>query len=472
MKSIHVIVWCALGMASALVGCDREPEPAAPREEPPAQTNRIDIPAPVRQNLGITFAKVEARPVERTLRVPGRFELLPTARREYRAMLPGRVELLVEQYERVEAGQPLFTIDSPAWRDLQGQLTDAVADVDRHTTRLASFGPLREAHRNHETLLGETVEIRRQRVAQLEAVAEAGGGRQAELNEARGGLTTAQAELAEVLEKEAVLEADEAETRSGLAAARARLAFLLDSAGAIVGRSAEELKGAEGEAGKPLWRTIGTIRVVADEPGVVEALGLTNGAWASEESAVVTVVRPDRLRFVASGLQSDLGRLRDGLEGAVVPPSATKSAGLIPLDEAMPGTLTLGLSADAASRTIELILVPDRLAPWARAGVAAHLEVVTEGTGSPALAVPLGAVQRDGLRPVLFRRDPQDPNKAIRLDADLGLDDGRWVVVRSGLALGDEVVLDGAFQLMLATSGTQQQGGHFHADGTFHEAHD
>jgi hypothetical protein len=41
--------------------------------------------------------------------------------------------------------------------------------------------------------------------------------------------------------------------------------------------------------------------------------------------------------------------------------------------------------------------------------------------------------------------------------------------VLSGLADGDEVVLDGGFQLMLATSGTIEKGGHFHSDGTFHE---
>jgi hypothetical protein len=33
---------------------------------------------------------------------------------------------------------------------------------------------------------------------------------------------------------------------------------------------------------------------------------------------------------------------------------------------------------------------------------------------------------------------------------------------------GDEIVLGGAYQLVLATSGTAQKGGHFHADGTFH----
>ena len=62
--------------------------------------------------------------------------------------------------------------------------------------------------------------------------------------------------------------------------------------------------------------------------------------------------------------------------------------------------------------------------------------------------------------------------EAIRMEADLGLDDGRGVALLSGLRDGDEVVLDGAFQLMLATSGSIQKGGHFHSDGTFHEGED
>ena len=55
-----------------------------------------------------------------------------------------------------------------------------------------------------------------------------------------------------------------------------------------------------------------------------------------------------------------------------------------------------------------------------------------------------------------------------RCAADLGVDDGRWVEVKSGLTDGDEVVLHGAYELVLASSGQAQKGGHFHADGTFH----
>ncbi len=86
--------------------------------------------------------------------------------------------------------------------------------------------------------------------------------------------------------------------------------------------------------------------------------------------------------------------------------------------------------------------------------------------------MPLHAVVRDGLTPIIFKRDPKDPDKVIRMEADLGIDDGRWVVVKSGVKEGDEVVLDGVYQLMLATSGTAAKGGHFHSDGTFHEGED
>ena len=116
-----------------------------------------------------------------------------------------------------------------------------------------------------------------------------------------------------------------------------------------------------------------------------------------------------------------------------------------------------------------MYVTPEKLSSWAKAGVSAQLEIITEETSVAQLAIPLAAVQQDGLDLIIFRRNPKKPNEAIRLEADLGLNDGRWVAVLSGLKDGDEVVLDGGFQLMLATSGSIQKGGHFHSDGTFHE---
>ena len=37
---------------------------------------------------------------------------------------------------------------------------------------------------------------------------------------------------------------------------------------------------------------------------------------------------------------------------------------------------------------------------------------------------------------------------------------------------GDEVVTTGAYELVLASSAQATKGGHFHADGTWHEDHE
>ena len=89
------------------------------------------------------------------------------------------------------------------------------------------------------------------------------------------------------------------------------------------------------------------------------------------------------------------------------------------------------------------------------------------------LAVPRQAIVQDGLEHVLFRRNPKEPDEVLRVVADLGLGDGRWVVLESGVMVGDEVVLTGAYELKLAMqrNGQPSTGGHVHADGTTHDDH-
>lgn len=471
-----------------LPACDRqEGDDAAPEHDQTAaaevlmagaagagEHERLAIPASVRSNLGITFVTVERRPIEQTLRAPGRFEYLPTARREYRTMLPGRIELLVQQFDRVEEGMPLYRIDSPAWREMQQELSETEGEIRRLAARIGTFEPLWAAHARHEDSLHESVSVWQERVEQLLNVREVGGGMVDALAEARSQLAATRAELANVQEKKAELEAERSQNLAELDAARARLNYRLDSAAAIVGLPRADLDDSveTDHAPEPRWATIDTIEVRASEPGVVEQLGLTNGSWADEKSPVVTVVQPDRLRFRASGLQSDLGALRDGLSARIVPPTPTSAGRAIPLQDTMTGALALGLSGDSEDRTIDLYVTPSELRPWARPGVSAQLEIITDATAAEVLSIPLAAVQRDGLTPVIFRRNPSNPNEVIRIEADLGPNDGRWVALLSGVRDGDEIVLDGAFQLMLASSGSIEQGGHFHADGTFHEGED
>jgi len=453
----HILIATTLAAALVLAGCDRKTEKHADGDGhdhgtesggsmPPgaaAPTNRVDIPASVRQNLGITFAKVESRNVAQTLRVPGRFELLPTARREYRTPLSGRVELLVSQYQEVEAGTPLYRVDASGWRDLHEQLMATKARAD-------SMGPLLAAQGDLEKSLGEKVSLWQQRLAQLDDLRTAGGGSATQLTEARGALNVAQGELAAARGRTAELGSQKSQAESDLRVLEARHAVLIRSAGCSEEHNSQ--------------RPDSVYTVCAVAPGIIEALAITPGGLAEENGHVLTVVQPDQIRFRARALQSDLGRLRKGLPTLIVPPQG----GSLPLQDAMSGVLQIGLAADADERTVDLVVVPSALAPWARNGVSAHLEVTLAG-GSDELALPQSAVVRDGARAIIFRRDPADPDKAIRMEADLGLSDGRWVVIASGVKEGDEIVVGGNFQLMLATSGSTEKAGHFHSDGTFHQ---
>lgn len=431
-----------------------------------APTNRVDVPSTVRQNLGITFAKVEQRSVAQSIRLPGHFELIPEATREYHAMVDGRVDLLVSQYEEVQSGTPLYRMHSPRWRELQREISDAQGAMRLAEAGVNTIGPLKTAHAQHEVSVRETVDLWKQRVEQLEGVRSAGGGRAEDLAQARAALIAAQSDLAEILETDAELDARDAQVHAELASATTQFEILLATASTLLGIERERLVEPVQSSPDawPLWRTIDVVEVVASMPGIVDQLMASNGAWVDQSAPVLTTIEPERVRFRARGLQSDLTRLRSGLSAEIVTAQSTGG------DQAarVGGTVVLSPTADAARRTVDLIVTPSQVAPWARSGVSAYLEVALDG-GSQDLAIPLACVTRDGFAAIIFRRDPRDPDKVIRLEADLGIDDGRWVVVKSGVKEGDEIVLDGVYQLMVATSGTIAKGGHFHADGTFHE---
>lgn len=428
---------------------DNEPEAAAPEDATTASA-RIEVPASVRRNLGIGFAEVQRRAVERTLRVPGAFELQPLARHEYRMALPGRVELLVDQYEPVQPGQVLFRFLSPAWPELaheilvaEQRMESARATIDVKRAQLAQARVEHELVRERLEALAQA-EFKRADLEIEAARMDAGLPRlEAELVLARTELSNAEATREHALHRAA--------TASGVDEASLAADVVVD-----------------GET-RPAYRTLDWIDVRATEPGLVEQLAVTDGAFVAPPTVVLSTVDPSLVRFRAHALQADLPLLLDRAEARIVPPNTPG----LPVDSALPASLGLGLDAHPEERTLSVLATPTERAPWVRPGVSAFLEIVTASTGRPSLAVPRSAVVRDGLTHVLFRRDPKDPDTVIRIEADLGVDDGRWVELRSGVMLGDEVVLEGVYELKLASqqAGGAPQGGHVHADGSVHEAH-
>ncbi len=471
--TLIAMLMCAMPFLAA--GCtdgnSNKDDEATASDSPILPSNRVPIPSSVRSNLGITFATVERRPIAKTLRAPGRFEYLPTAIRDYRTSISGRVDLMVDQFDVVKKGDPLYRLDSPDWRALQKSIARAAAEVSEQETILGTYPRLFAAHERHERSLQQAVAIWMGRVERLDQLRETGAASITEYTTAQVALQNTESSLIELQEEDVRLEAGRVETKAKLTAAKATLELEIENAASLTGMDIRSLLAPSSDMPEapPNWRALELIEVRAAADGIVDTITMTNGGWADAGSQIMSVVQPDRIRFHAFGLQSDLGALKDGLKVMIVPPTPTATGNAVPMDQTMTGTLRLGLAGDANDRTVDLYVTPDQLLAWARPGISGQLEIVTDSSASTELAIPLAAVQRDGLNPIIFRRSPDNPSEAIRMEADLGMDDDRWIAVLSGLREGDEVVLDGGFQLMLATSGSIQQGGHFHADGTYHE---
>jgi len=442
MKRIIFQVLAALLMSACSE--EKSEQKGGETSAPKAITNRISLPSSVRTNLGITFAKAERRSVASILRVPGQFELLPTARREYRVNLMGHVELLVQQFQEVESGQPLYRVNSPAWHRMRLALEEAHAAIERTE---AEYQVAKEKLRDVE----RRVSSLEKRISSLTTLKVRRADLEADLSALKSSLPTLRAEVEarDTDHHEALhhLPIQEAEAASALRMTRDELRERIPHGGET----------------QPRWRTLNEIVVKAVDSGRVEALHVANGSYAEENTLVVTTVQPRSVRFHASALQGDLGRLREGLPARIVPPQG----GSFSHDEKLEGALTIGLGGDSSRRTVDLYVVPTSHSWWSRAGVSAFLEI-SMMQGDEEVAIPKGAVIQDGLLSYFFRRDPQDPDKVIKVEADLGISDERWVEVLSGIAEGDEVVFEGVYELKLSSGGQSPKGGHFHADGTWH----
>ncbi|MCA8948898.1 MAG: efflux RND transporter periplasmic adaptor subunit [Planctomycetes bacterium] len=439
-----------LALCAAAAACGGE-NPEEHHDEAPPPSNRIDVPHSVRQNLGIEFATVERRRVAATVRLPGQFELLPAARHEHRAMLPGRIEIEVVLLQRVAAGDLLCTLESPEWRARQRELGDLETQLELDGERLQALEPLLVAHERHEHSLRDAIAVLEKRIGELEVMRRDVGGQAGAIANANVSLAQLQAAAAEAAEQHSQTQTRLVELRAARRAGAERFELALQSAATVAGVSTEELRES--------WRRVDRISIRAAAPGVVDRIAIAAGGFAEVGDLLLTVTDPKRVRFRAHAPQSDLRRLRAGAGASVRPPQG---------GEPVRGELQIGIDVDERTRMVELLLDASPAPDWAHPGLAGFLEVVTDSTAEAELAIPRRAVQRDGLDRVFFRRDSKNPDRVVRIEGDFGVDDGEWIVVKSDLADGDEVVVSGAYQLMLASSDSAQKGGHFHPDGSWH----
>jgi RND family efflux transporter MFP subunit len=253
----------------------------------------------------------------------------------------------------------------------------------------------------------------------------------------------AQQATLEATKADAVLARSEAERMRRLF--ERKLASESERDRAVQGRDAAEAKVRAVEAQLASARhQEGYTRLVADEPGIVTALAAEEGQVLS---AGQTLVRVARLTGSGAGL---------GVEREValsIPEArlaALSTARLTVSLNALPGRTwegrlrELAPAADAATRTFAARIGIKDVDAAVALGMSAQVQV--ELPGEQVLLLPLTALSSKTDQPQVWRWDPAD-KRVHAAPVTLGAPRGDAVIVQSGIAIGDRIVVAGAHLL-------------------------
>lgn len=452
-----------LGLAALLAGCAPGADPQQPQAEPPAITNRIELSPHVEQNLGITYETATRGVLGVWQTVPGQLEVPENRRWTLRAPARARLESTAARWQMVRAGDEVARLTSPDLQHTQHEIEHAERTYERATNEAAAA---RERLAESAVQLAETREFERasgDRLAELKQLREGGNALLArELLEAQQLATEASRVRLEAAIAHDALVARIANVELEAHHASHKVLEGLNELSILTGMPADELMQREGA--EPRWHVIQGLTVQSPADGVVVELLAAAGETVDASAPLALIYDPSELRFRGNLPEGDVGRMSAGdlvrlefpsphlapidTELNAPPPVADPETRMIHLEAVVPnddGKLAHGLSVLA----------------HVRVGTSAHEEVL----------LPSRCVVFDGLEAIVFRRDPDDSDAVIRTPVELGSRGTDRVEVLAGVLAGDQVVADGIHQLRQSGMGRTPQGGHVHADGTWHEDH-
>jgi multidrug efflux pump subunit AcrA (membrane-fusion protein) len=495
-----------LGMALTgllLGGCPGGQPPATGGEVAVAITNRIDVPPAVVENLGITYAPARRAKLERWLTVTGELEVAGDRTHELRAPAAGRVRLTAARWQSLEAGALVARLESPALGAAQAEVANAMAaalEAESAVDRVEAQRPARLALATARQRAAATAKSRLDGLRGLLESARALDGRcQARLKSIRElassssvaskQLHDAERERHEAQEKlldahHAVAEGEVALRQSELDAAAATVAAkgiaklrdaaehrssaatlkvqsALQALSALTGISAKELAG-DG-SGSARWQSLTALELRAPAAGTLERLGVADGRWVEAGDTLGTVIDATELRFHGRCPEDDLEHIPAGAEVRI----QVALAGRAPITTTLVWPPRI---ADPVARTVLLeAVVPNGGATPLPRGLSATASVLIGRSEMAEVLIPADAVTRDGLETLVFRLNPENNGQVIRTPVTLGARNKEWVEVISGVSAKDQLVISGVQQLKQTGAGKGKAGGHFHADGTYHD---
>ncbi len=351
---------------------------------------------------------VSKRKLVEQLRLPAMVAARPGSLAQVTPPIAGRLLLPAGKSmplvgEKVEAGQILALIQ-PSFSELAARFVEAEGEVVRAKLAL------------------EQADLALKRIEKL-AKAEAKSGR--DLQEAEFALKTAQAKYNAAL----ALQSTYRQTSTSLGAQNTN-----GSQPAIELRS-------------PIAGTI------------INQSGAAVGEFILGDKAVFTVLDAGNVFIEAHVPEASVKRLGATKAASYELPGETGK--FTPITENGAGRLVfVGIQVDAATRTVPLVYEAKNADNRLRVGQSVNLFVETART-EDTLAIPAAAIVEEDGRPIAFVQAGGETFQ--KRDLTLGIRDGNWVQVVSGITEGERVMTKGAYAVRLASvSSAIPAHGHVH----------
>jgi membrane fusion protein, heavy metal efflux system len=201
------------------------------------------------------------------------------------------------------------------------------------------------------------------------------------------------------------------------------------------------------------------VELKAPIAGVIIGVSATVGEHVHSDASVFTILNPEGVLIEAQIPEADLSRLGSSRGGTYETSDAPGT--LAPILGNGGGRLVyLGTTVDPKTRTVPLVYEVPNPDGRLRIGMALNVYVETAHV-EEALVVPVSALVDEDGRAIAFVQVAGETFE--KRDLTLGIRDGEFVQVLSGVAEGEHVVTKGAYAIRLASvSGTIPAHGHAH----------
>jgi membrane fusion protein, heavy metal efflux system len=392
-RSVPILLTCVL-----ITSCSpKTAEVAIKPAQAAGGSVRIVLTSQERQQVKIALTPVTERVLPLEVQASGQVQSAADRSTQVSAAVPGRVERVnVQLGQRVRAGEVLAVLRSDAVAQIQSDLLQQVLDVESE----------REQDQVQQNLTKSTFEREKQLLAEKVGT-----------------------------------RADFEQAKSEYLKAAAALRGLERKRGALITTASERLRllgvpASEGERVIRERRIDNAVLVRSPRSGIVAERNINPGELSDNSKPLFAIADPEQVWIVAQIFEKDIPLVKIGLPATVRLDSYPGQVFAGRLNYVAP-------SLDPTTRTLAVRATIDNPNGKLKPQMFARL---TLPTGSlRALAVPAAAVQKSGETYVAYLQVGENTYEERRLI--LGRTLGTFVEVKSGLALGQQVVVAGSVEL-------------------------